>query len=171
MNAAITALSRYPRQALLYGLFVLAIGYFATAPAVVSIPADKALIKLSFSHAGRIKGECRQRSAAELAELPPNMRVAADCPRERSPVTFELELDGRTVYRAEQLPSGLARDGVSSLYRRFPVDAGRHVLRARLKDDVRLDDFNHERVAEIVLSTGQVFVIDFNIREGGFIFK
>jgi hypothetical protein len=171
MNAAIAALSRYFRQALLYGLFALAIGYFATAPAVVSLPSDQALIKVSFSHAGQIKGECRQRSAAELAELPPNMRAPVDCPRERSPVTFELELDGRTIYRVELPPAGLSRDGASSVYRRFPVDAGRHVLRARLKDDVRRGDFNHERTAEVVLSAGQVFVIDFNLRVGGFIFK
>jgi len=171
MNAVIAALSRYSRQAVLYGLFALAIGYFATAPAVVSLPADQALIKVSFSHAGRVKGECRQRSAAELAGLSPNMRVPLDCPRERSPVTVELELDGRTIYRAELPPSGLARDGASSVYRRFPVDTGRHVLRARLKDDVRVGNFNHERAAEVVLAAGQVFVIDFNLRAGGFIFK
>jgi hypothetical protein len=171
MNAALAALSRYSLQALLYGLFALAIGYFASAPAVVSLPADQALIKVSFSHAGRVKGECRQRSAMELAELPPNMRAPLDCPRERSPVTFDLELDGRTIYRAELPPAGLARDGASSVYRRFPVDAGRHVLRARLKDDVRLGDFNHERATEVVLSAGQVFVVDFNLRAGGFILK
>ncbi len=171
MNAALAALSRYSRQTLLYGLFALAIGYFASAPAVISLPADQALIKVSFSHAGRTVGECRQRSAAELAGLPPNMRAPVECPRERSPVTFELELDGRTIYRAELPPTGLARDGASSVYRRFPVDAGRHVLRARLKDDVRLDDFNHERAAEIALSAVQVFVVDFNLHAGGFIFK
>lgn len=171
MNAALAALSRYARQAVLYGLFALALGYFATAPTVVSLPADRALIKVSFSHAGRTVGECRERSAAELAGLPPNMRAPLDCPRERSPVTFELELDDRPIYRAILPPAGLARDGASSLYRRFPVDAGRHVLRARLKDDVRLGDFNHERSAEVVLSAGQVYVIDFNLRAGGFIFK
>lgn len=165
------ALSRYARQAVLYGLFALVIGYFATAPAVVSLPADRALIKVSFSHAGRVKGECRERSEQELAELPPNMRAPLDCPRERSPVTFELELDGRTVIRAELPPAGLARDGAASVYRRFPVDAGRHTLRARLKDDVRLGEFNHEHSAEVVLAAGQVFVIDFNPRTGGFIFK
>ncbi len=171
MNAAFAALSRYARQAVLYGLFALALGYFATAPAVVSLPADRALIKVSFSHAGQVKGECRQRSEQELAKLPPNMRAPLDCPRERSPLVFELELDGRPIYRAELPPAGLARDGASSLYRRFPVDAGRHVLRARLKDDVRIGDFNHERAAEVALAPGQVFVIDFNLRAGGFIFK
>ena len=171
MSAAIAALARYSRQALLYGLFALDIGYFASAPAVVSLPTDQALIKVSFSHAGRTVGECRERRAAELAALSPNMRAPAECPRERSPLTFEMELDGRAVYRAELPPAGLARDGASSLYRRFPVDAGKHLLRARLKDDVRLGDFNHERSAEVVLSVGQVYVIDFNVRAGGFIFK
>ena len=162
---------RYSGQAVLYGLFVAVIGYFSSAPAYVHFPKDMALIKASFSHAGQPKEECHVRTAEELAQLPPNMRVPVQCGRERSPVTFELELDGKPVYRAELPPSGLSRDGVSTVYQRFPVPAGRHHLRARLRDSVRVPDFNYSKEADVELSPAQVFVVEFSSRGGGFVFK
>lgn len=162
---------QYSGQALFYGLFVTFIGYFSVAPAYVHFPSDQALIKASFSHAGQPLEECRVRTAEELEKLPPNMRVPMLCGRERSPVTFELELDGKPIYRAELPPRGLSRDGVSTVYQRFPVPAGQHRLRARLKDSVRVPDFNYTKEAEMTLAPGQVFVVDFNPRAGGFVFK
>jgi hypothetical protein len=162
---------QYSGQAVFYGLFVAFIGYFSVAPAYVHFPSDQALIKVSFSHAGQPLEECRVRTAEELEKLPPNMRVPMQCGRERSPVTFELELDGKPVYRAELPPRGLSRDGVSTVYQRFPVPAGQHRLHARLKDSVRVPDFNYTKEAEMTLAPGQVFVVDFNPRAGGFVFK
>lgn len=185
---------RYSGQALFYGLFVAFIGYFSAAPAYVHFPPDQALIKVSFSHAGQPLEECRVRTAEELEKLPPNMRVPVLCGRERSPVSFELELDGRTIYRAVLPPRGLSRDGASTVYQRFPVPAGKHRLRARLKDNfarsekeppkagagresatgghgVRVPDFNYTKEAEVTVAPGQVFVVDFNARAGGFVFK
>jgi hypothetical protein len=162
---------QYSGQAVFYGLFVAVIGYFSSAPAYVHFPKDMALIKASFSHAGQPKEECHVRTADELANLPPNMRVAVQCGRERSPVMFDLELDGKEVYRAELPPAGLSRDGVSTVYQRFQVPAGRHHLRARMKDSVRVPDFNYVKEADVELSPAQVFVVEFNARSGGFIFK
>ena len=162
---------RYLGQAAFYGLFVAVIGYFSASPAYVHFPKEMALIKASFSHAGEPKEECHVRTAEELASLPPNMRVPMLCGRERSPVMFELELDGKQIYRAELPPAGWSRDGVSTVYQRFPVPAGRHHLRARLKDSVRIADFNYVKEAEVVLAPAQVFVVEFNSRTGGFVFK
>ena len=162
---------QYSGQALFYGLFVAFIGYFSVAPAYVHFPSDQALIKVSFSHAGQPVEECRVRTAAELEKLPPNMRVPTQCGRERSPVTFDLELDGKPLYRATLAPGGLSRDGVSTVYRRFAIAAGRHRLRARLKDSARLPDFNYIKVADVTVVPGQVLVVDFNARAGGFVFK
>ena len=167
----LTNILRYCGQAVFYGLFVAAIGYFSTAPAYVHFPPDQALIKVSFSHAGQPLEECRVRTAEELEKLPPNMRVPMQCGRERSPVVFELELDGKPIYRAELPPRGLSRDGASTVYQRFPVPAGQHRLRARLKDSVRVPDFNYTKEADVMVAAGQVFVVDFNTRAGGFIFK
>jgi hypothetical protein len=162
---------QYSGQAVFYGLFVAFIGYFSVAPAYVHFPSDQALIKVSFSHAGQPLEECRVRTAEELEKLPPNMRVPMQCGRERSPVMFELELDGKPVYRAELPPRGLSRDGASTVYQRFPVPAGQYRLRARLKDSVRVPDFNYTKEAEVTVVPGQVFVVDFNPRAGGFVFK
>ena len=172
-------------QAVLYGLFIAFVGYFSTSPAYVHMAPDRALIKLSFSHPGQPKAPCRERSAEELARLAPNMRIARDCARERSPVAIEFALDGRVHYRELLPPTGFKHDGASTLYRRLSVPAGTHRIEVRLKDDVkeimntigagaahvRLSDYNYAKQAEITLAPGQVFVIDFNARQGGFIFK
>jgi hypothetical protein len=162
---------RYSGQAVLYVLFMGVIGYFSTSPAYVHFPPDQALIKASFSHAGQPKEECHIRTAEELAKLPPNMRVAMQCARERSPLEFELEIDGQPLYRAELAPAGLSRDGASTLYHRFPVTAGPHHLRAKLKDSARVPDFNYVREADVTLAPAQIFVVDFDPRRGGFVFK
>jgi hypothetical protein len=86
-------------QVILYGAFAAFIGYFATSPTYHQIPDDVALIKLSISHLG--DRECRKRTPEELAKMPPNMRAPMDCPRERSDIRLEVDLDGsRFPHRA-----------------------------------------------------------------------
>lgn len=164
-------LARYFGQAVLYAAFIAAIGYFSASPAYRLRGPDEAVLKLSVSHAGRIKQPCRERSPEELARLAPNMRVPLDCPRERSPIEIALELDGRPLYRATVPPAGVARDGPSSVYRRFAVPAGRHRVSAGLKDHAALDTFNFIKEEQVVLTPGQVFVVDFNVQRGGFVFR
>ena len=122
-------------QGLLYALFALIIGFFSNWPPYRHLAPDQALIKLSFSHHGKPVAECRQRSPEELAKLPPNMRAPMDCPRERSPVTVEIDLDGAPAFRHVAAPSGLSSDGASTVYQRFLVAAGEHRVAVRLKDD------------------------------------
>jgi hypothetical protein len=154
-------------QALLYGLFALIIGYFSSSPPYRHLPADQALIKLSFSHQGMLVSPCRRRSAEELEKLAPNMRAPMDCPRERSPVTVEIDLNGTPAYRHVATPSGLSKDGASTVYHRFPVLAGEHRLAIRLNDDARATDFNYRREELVTLKPGKVLVIDFNREAGG----
>jgi hypothetical protein len=161
---------QYIGQLIAYALFALVIGYFATQPTYTHLDPDRALIKLSFSHAGEHRQECRRLTQEELNELPPNMRRPMDCPRERLSLLVELELDGKILYRDELPPSGLASDGASTAYRKFPVAAGSHTLVARLRDSRREDGFDYEQVAEITLAPQQNFVIDFRPELGGFLF-
>jgi hypothetical protein len=157
-------------QAIAYAMFAGVIACFATSPAYTHLDPGLALIKLSFSHAGRHKGECRQLSPEELAKLPPNMRRPLDCPRERLPLRVELLLDGALLYRSDLPPSGLAGDGASMAYRKFPVVPGRHRLVARLRDSDRTTGYDYEKEAEITLHPQQNFVIDFRPSLGGFQF-
>ncbi len=79
-------------------------------------------------------------------------------------------LDGRVVARELLLPAGLHGDGASAVYRRCPVNAGRHRLVARLRDSDRTEGFDYEGAAEVELAPGQNFVVDFRSETGGFIF-
>lgn len=161
---------RYGVQVLLYLAFGAAIGYFSSRPAFEVMPADQALVRLSFSHGAKPVAPCRERSEEELAKLPPNMRVKLDCPRERSPVKVEIEMDGQPLYSIVAPPAGVRRDGASTVYRRLPVAAGKHAFKARLSDspDGKFD-YTAEEVVE--LAPGRVLLIDFNAGQGGFLFR
>lgn len=154
-------------QALLYGLFALAIGVFSHWPVYRHLAPDAALIKLSLVHAGKPVGDCRPQTPEELAKLPPNMRAPSRCPRERSPVTVELDIDGVPAARATAHPSGLSRDGASALYRRLPVTAGERLIQVRLRDDVRSPGFTYTLERRVTLAPAQVLVIDFQAEKGG----
>lgn len=154
-------------QVLLYALFAVFIGVFSRWPAYQPLAPDQAMIKLSFSHHGKPVSDCRQASAAELAKLPPNMRAPMRCPRERSPVTVELDIDGVTSYRHVAMPSGLSKDGASAVYHRLEVAAGSHRIAVRLSDDARKPGFTHVREAAVALKPAQILVIDFDAEKGG----
>lgn len=158
-------------QALLYGLFALVIGVFSQWPVYRHLGPDDALVKVSFVRVGKPVGDCRRLSDAELAKLPPNMRAATECPRERSPVDVEVRIDGRTVLQRSAPPSGLSRDGASALYERLVVPAGERRIAVHLSDDVRARDAGWRRDETVHLAPGQVLVIDFDAEKGGITFR
>jgi hypothetical protein len=158
-------------QAVLYALFGAAIGFFSTHPRYRHLPEDQALLKLSFSHPGQLKAECRRRTPEELAKLPPNMRNPLDCTRERSPVTVELALDGSVIARRVVPPAGLSKDGPSTVYARFPLPAGDHRLTVKLNDSVREPGFNFTHDEQVRLAPGQIVVVDFNPEKGGIVIR
>lgn len=153
-------------QILLYGLFAAFIGVFSAWPAYQPLPPGQAVLKVSFIHHGQRIAECRALTPAELAKLAPNMRTAMKCERERSPVTIEVDLDGATVYRHVAAPSGLSRDGASSVYHRLQLPAGEHRIAVRLKDRATPDAFNHTREVTVKLRPAQILVIDFDPEQG-----
>lgn len=167
MDEQATTPAAWIGQGLLYALFALAIGTFSTWPAYRHLPADQALIKLSFTHHGKRVLECRQLSPAELAKLPPNMRAPMQCPRERVPVLVELDIDGARIIRYAAAPSGLSKDGPSAVYQRLPVAAGPHRIAVRLKDSAAGTGFDYSRDESVTLKPAQVLVIDFNADKGG----
>jgi hypothetical protein len=160
----------YPLQALCYAAFMVVVGYFATSPPYVHLPADQALVKLSFQHAGQRKEACRERTAEELAKLAPNMRAATVCQRERVNIEVEIAMDGKTLFTMVAPPTGLSRDGAATVYRRVAVPAGEHRFVAKLKD---APEAGPGFVAEhrVELKPGRVLVIDFDAKEGGWVFR
>jgi quinol-cytochrome oxidoreductase complex cytochrome b subunit len=139
------------------GLLVL----FSHRPEVAPVPEGAALLQLSLAVAGARLVPCRERSAAELETLPPNMRAPLECPRGRAPVRVTLALDGRVLIDQTVAPSGFAHDGASTLYRRIAVPAGRHLLR------VTVD--GAEREEGVTLGAGRVLSIDYRPQRGGIV--
>jgi hypothetical protein len=161
---------RIAAQLALYAPLMLVLGYFSTEPPFAAVAGGEALVRVSVIHATQRRQACRERSPEELAKLAPNMRASLDCPRERSPMLVELELDGAVVLRRQVQPSGLRRDGHAALYERLALPAGRHRIVARLRD--RADgDFNYAREETVELAGGGILTIDFNATRGGFVFR
>lgn len=160
----------YALQAVCYAAFMAVVGYFSTSPPYVHLPEGKALVKLSIQHAGQRKEACRERTPEELAKLAPNMRSATLCPRERAPVTVEVEVDGKPLFAVTAPPSGFAKDGASSIYRRVAVPAGSHRFVARMRDSAA-GEFTFVADRTVDLQAGRVLVLDFDANRGGWIFR
>lgn len=156
-------------QIFFYGAFVAFIGYFSSNPTYQHLAADKALLKISLSHLG--DRECRIRTADELARMPPNMRNPKECPRERSPIRLEVDVDGKPLFHHTLKPTGLSGDGISTVYRRIELPAGEYKLAVRMNDNIRVEGFKFVKEETVTLKPAQVMVIDFNPDQGGLFFK
>jgi hypothetical protein len=158
-------------QVLLYGAFALAIGVFSRWPTYHPIAPGQTLIKLSFTRVGKPVGDCRKPSAEEQAKLPPNMRAPEICPRERSPITVQVDVDGQRALERVAAPTGLSKDGAAAVYERLLVPAGERRIAVSLSDDVRARATPYVREAKVQLAPGQVLVIDFDTEKGGITFR
>jgi hypothetical protein len=99
------------------------------------------------------------------------MRAPLDCPRERSDIRLEVDLDGQPILQTVMHPTGLYKDGVSTIYKRFEVKAGSHQLAVRMNDNLVKPGFNFVKEERISLKPHQVMVIDFNPDQGGLFFR
>lgn len=153
-------------QLIAYAAFAAVIGVFATWPAHRVLGPDQALLRLSFSHPGKVSTECRKRTPEELAKMQPQMRTPLDCQRERSPVHVRVVLDDKVLVDRAYAPSGLSRDGASSGYWREPIPAGVHTLAVTLRDDIRPGAPEYRRETSLDVKAGQIVLIDFRPEQG-----
>ena len=104
-------------------------------PPYVHLPRRRGAGQALVQHAGQRKEACRERSAEELAKLAPNMRAAIGLPaRARAGRRSSSRWTASRCSRVVAPPTGLSRDGASTVYRRVAVPAGTHRFVARLKD-------------------------------------
>jgi hypothetical protein len=157
------------RSIVAWGAFGAFIVLLSHAPSIAPLPEGTALLQVSIAHAGARLAPCRRLTTEELAARAPNMRAPEVCPRGRSPVRVTVALDGRVLVDATLAPSGLARDGTSTLYRRVPIPAGVHRLTVRVLDDLRRPARVFERSATVRLAPGRVLSIDFKPARGGIV--
>ncbi len=157
---------RFLLQAFNYAVFMAIVWYFATSPSISIIDEDEAVITIAFSHAGQLREPCRRLSQEELNQLAPNMRKIEDCPRERSPVTIAVELDGEPFYDASLSPPGLFDDGGVDVFHRAKVQAGEHRLRLKMKDSIRVEGFNHSTEQQVSIQPSHILLIGFESDRG-----
>lgn len=160
-------------QVVATGALLAFIGYFGStnSPAYQYFGPDEAMLKISVSHASQRKDACRKRTPEELAKLPPNMRVAQECSRERVPVLLELEFDGKTLLSKLQAPSGLSNDGSATFYHFDRIPAGRHTLALRMRDSARTEGFDYAEEHTIDIAPHDVVVVHFLREEQRFEIK
>jgi hypothetical protein len=162
---------RIAGQVLVFMALFAAVAVFSDWPPYRQLAPETAVIKLSFTHGSSRQSECRRRTAEELAKLPPNMRKPMECPRGRGAVYVELDLDGRSLFRASLPPSGISSDGPSRVYQRFVVPIGAHSVAVRMRDTPRTEGFDYEKSGDVVLAASQNFVVDFRAEAGGIVFR
>ena len=158
-------------QVLAYAALAAMLGYFATQPSYRYGNADFASVKVSFSHATDRIEPCVQLTQEQIAELAANMRRTEACARERLPLVLELDIDGETVVNITAEPSGLWNDGPASIYKRFEVTPGEHIIAARLRDTARIEGWDYASTATVDLQPGRYFTITFRPAAGGFSFR
>lgn len=159
---------RYALQIFYYSLFMAVVWYFSIKPPYQQLEEDEAVITLSFTHATQIAEPCRKKTQEELMKLPPNMRLAMDCKRERSPLNLELYLDDQLLTKAVLQPSGIHKDQGVNMFQSIKVKAGKHTLRAWMNDDVKVKDATYKYEQDIDLKPEQLLLIDFDAGSGGF---
>ena len=157
---------RFPLQGVNYFVFMVLVWYFSIAPSVSPLAADMAVATMAFSHAGELREPCRQLTPEELAELPPNMRMQTDCPRERSPVRVEALMDGQLLFKKAAEPPGLYKDGSADIFLSAAVPAGAHHFEVKINDNIRVDGFTHVQEQDVTLVPGQRLVIKYTTKDG-----
>lgn len=156
---------------LLYAAFVAPIVYLSCAPAYRPLRQDQALLRIALRHAGQVIGDCRDRSAEELARLPANMRAERICPRARAPVRVRVIIDDRIWVDETHAARGLAKDGPVMVYHRLPISAGSHRIRVLVADGRNPEAFRYAREASVQLSPGRLLTIDFDSRLGEIVLR
>ena len=171
MNGTMSGALRTAGQFVVILALFAGVAWLSNRPVFHQIPADTAVMMLTFVHGADRKGECRRLSPEEIAKLPPNMRRVQDCPRVRRSIYVELDVDGRNVYRADLAPTGIAGDGPSRVYQRFVLRSGKYDVAVRMRDTARAAGFDHERHDIVNFSPEQMLVIDYRAESGEFIFR
>jgi hypothetical protein len=161
---------RWLGQAIAYAMFFVPVAVLAGWPAYRALEPQQAEIRLSLRHSGVRLGECRERDAAELAGMPENMRVPLDCPRGRSPVHLQLDVDGERLVETRLKAQGLHADGRAVFYQRLIVPAGLVTIVVRLSDDQREAGFRYITEREVELPPARSLLIDFDAAGGRFVF-
>ena len=153
-------------QAIAYLAFAAFIGYLSLSPPYQYGEPGTALISLIFSHPTKRVDECRKLSPEEIMKLPPNMRTATECARERNLLLVELVLDDILLHSGHEIPTGIWSDGPANVYKKFAVPPGQHRLVVRMNGSGKTQEFDFIYSGDIELQENQNFLIGFDRIKG-----
>lgn len=162
---------RFIFQVFNYTLFMALVWYFSFLPPYHRLDDNQAVITVAISHSGKRINECTQLTQEEMLKLPPNMRKPKDCPRERSPVTVELLLDGKPVLKEIANAPGLYNDQGVDIFESVNVPTGNHTMELRMNDDIHIKSSTQQISKDISLTPAQHLVILFNSTDETFSIK
>lgn len=164
-------LLQMPLQIFNYAVFMGLVWYFSIYPPYHQLKENQAMITFTLGHVGKRVKKCRKLSQEELLKLPPNMRKPMDCPRERSPVTMELRMDGKVIFRKTAEPLGLFKDQGVDVYQNIKVPAGKHRLLAWLNDNINVKGPMYKLEQNVSLKPEQHMIVEFNSKTSRFRIK
>ncbi len=164
---------RFPRLAAQIGFYfcvALLVGYFSAMPVYHYTNGNASLLKLVVRHSGDLLGECKVLSQQDLKNLPPNMRSAEVCPREKARMKVTLEMNDTAVFSDVITPSGIHNDGVLALYHQIRLQPGT----VKLKMIVQSGDHDARTLEQPVeVNKAEVILLEYHdagfnlIRAGG----
>lgn len=155
---------RIAGQAIAWGLFAAFTGVFAQWPVYSPLSEGHGELKLSMAHLTERLEPCVQLTAEEIMALPPNMRVAEQCPRARANAVVQLLVDDEPLLDASVRPVGLARGGRAYLQRHWGLPAGEYVLELRMRDTPRDEGFDKVQFFRLSLAAGESVLL--NVGDG-----
>ena len=138
---------------------------FSSFPYRVPATADPELV-VSFKHPGQVQGGTRQRSAEELAKLPPHMRQAKVVERERASVRLRVVVDGKLLHAQAYSPTGIWKDGNSIAIERFPLAPGKHSVELAIGETADPNEWTHVGQHEIDSRVRERRVVTFERAHG-----
>ena len=151
-------------QAAAWTLFVAVTGVFAQWPVYSPLAEGHGELKLSMAHLTERLEPCVQLTQEQLRALPPNMRVAEQCPRARAHAVVQLLVDDAPLLDTAVRPVGLARGGRAYLQGHWGLPAGDYALELRLRDTPRDEGFDQVQHFQLSLAAGESVLL--NVGDG-----
>jgi hypothetical protein len=151
-------------QVAAWTLFVTVTGILAQWPVYSPLAEGHGELKLSMAHLTERLEPCVQLTQEELLALPPNMRVAEQCPRARADAVIQLLVDGEALLDTAVRPVGLARGGRAYLQAHWGLPAGDYRLELRMRDTPREEGFDKVQHFRLSLAAGESVLL--NVGDG-----
>ncbi len=161
----------FKRGAVIFSIIILSmfsILFLSDMPKYPFFNKGMSLIKITFKYSGKHSTEQRELTERETKDILMHMRrtnspfskIRMIGKRERLPIYVELELDNRNILSKTYYPAGLRKDIPTFAYEEFPVPAGVHYVKVKMRDSKETNQFDYFIEKEVEVIPERTFVID-----------